>query len=452
MRRVLATFVLALTGLAASLATAQSPQSTPAPPAATAPAAPTDQAQAKPTPTPKVIKDPAEYNAYMTAVNVQDAGQRATAMDAFLNQYPNSIMKPEALDWALAGYQASGNQAKLQETANKILQLNPNSVNALAILTYFERASGDPAKAAKARQDGEKGLQELDKWTPSPDQSAADAKKMKDQMTVIFAGAAGYGALQAKDYPAAKDFYLKSVKIQPDNLQDVYQLGIASLESTPVDPLGFWYIAKAVNLSKGNDAAVKQINAYGQSKYKKYHGGTDGWDQIVAAAATQTAPPADFAIKPAPTPAELACNVVQTNDPSTLSASDWEYVLQYRDAGPQCNKDAAEKVWQAIQAKQKDDKGEEVKIKLPGVKVISSTADTLDVALTEDNQAANKADIHVVMEKPMTKPPAVGSMTDVIGVFSNYTPNPFMFTMEKGELPAAAKPKPPVHHPASKKR
>ena len=443
MRKVLATFVLALTGLAASLATAQSTQPTPAP-----------ANQATPTPTSsKVIKDPAEYNAYMTALNTQDAAQRAAAMEAFVNQYPNSIVKPEALDAALSGYTASGNQAKLQEVANKILAINPNAVRPLAIVTYLERASANtPEKMAKVRQDGEKGLAELAKWEKPGELSDADFKKLKDQMTVIFAGAAGFGALQAKDYAAAKDFYLKSVKIDPTNLQDVYQLGIASLESNPVDPLGFWYIAKAVNLSKGNDATVKQINSYGQSKYKKYHGGADGWDQIVAGAATQTAPPADFAIKPAPTPAELACTVVQANDPSTLSASDWEYVLQYRDAGPQCNKDAAEKVWQAIQAKQKDDKGDEVRMKLPQVKVIASTADTLDVALTEDNQTANKPDIHVVMEKPLTKPPAAGTMTDIIGVFSSYTPNPFMFTMEKGGLPAAAKPKPPVHHPATKKK
>ena len=41
----------------------------------------------------------------------------------------------------------------------------------------------------------------------------------------------------------------------------------------------------------------------------------------------------------------------------------------------------------------------------------------------------------MVMEKPLTKPPVPGIMTDVIGVLTNYTPNPFMFTMEKGELP-----------------
>jgi tetratricopeptide (TPR) repeat protein len=444
MRRVLATFALALIGLASSLATGQSTQSSPAP---------ADQTQATTPTSQKVIKDPAEYNAYMTANNTQDPAQKAAAMDAFINQYPNSIVKLEALEQAMAAYQAVGNQAKVLDTANKILAINPKAVRVLAVVTFIDRANANsPDKAAKVRQEAEQGLQELGNWTPPSDLSAADAKKMKDQMTVIFAGAAGFGALQAKDYDAAKKAYLKSVQIDPTSLQDVYQLGLASLEANPVDPLGFWYIAKAVNLSKGNDAAVKQINAYGQSKYKKYHGGVDGWDQIVTAAATQTAPPSDFAIKPAPTPAELACTVVQSNDPSTLSASDWEYVLQYRDAGPQCNKDAAEKVWQAIQAKQKDDKGEPVKIKLPGVKVIAATPDSLDVALTDDNQQANKADIHVVMDKPMTKVPAVGSTTDVIGLFASYTPNPFMFTMEKGDLPAAAKPKPPVHHPATKKK
>ena len=225
MRRVLATVVLALTGLVSSLATGQSPQSSPAP---------ADQTQATTPTSQKVIKDPAEYNAYMTALNTQDAAQKAAAMDAFVNQYPNSIVKPEALEQAMASYQAVGNQAKVLETANKILAINPNAVRALAIVTFIDRANANtPDKAVKVRQEAERGLQEMGNWTPPSDLSAADAKKMKDQMTVIFAGAAGFGALQAKDYAAAKTAYLKSVQIDPTNLQDVYQLGIASLESNP---------------------------------------------------------------------------------------------------------------------------------------------------------------------------------------------------------------------------
>jgi hypothetical protein len=118
-------------------------------------------------------------------------------------------------------------------------------------------------------------------------------------------------------------------------------------------------------------------------------------------------------------------------------------VLSCRDKSP-ANKTAADRVWQDIQTKEKNG---EAKLKIP-VKVIAvPDNNSLDVALGEDNQAANKADMHVTMDKPMTKPPAVGSNIDIIGVISEYTPDPFMFTMTKGDLPAT---KPAAKTPAKK--
>src|SRR5262249_23322349 len=197
-----------------------------------------------------------------------------------------------------------------------------------------------------------------------------------------------------------------------------------------------------------------QIATYGKGKYRKYHGNYDGWDQFLASVATQTAPPANIPITPAPSPQEVACKLVQENDPNTLSIGDLEYVLQYRDAGPECNKDAAAKAWQAVLNKQKDPKGDPAKLKI-NVKVISSSPDSFEAAITEENQQANKADLHVVMEKPMVKPPAAGTMTDVVGSISAYTPSPFMFTMTQAELPASSKPparKPPVKKPGAAKK
>jgi hypothetical protein len=72
--------------------------------------------------------------------------------------------------------------------------------------------------------------------------------------------------------------------------------------------------------------------------------------------------------------------------------------------------------------------------------------------VSEDNQKANKADMTVQMEKPMTKLPAVGSMTDIIGVISDYTPDPFMFTMIKGELPKPAAKKAPARRRTTRRR
>jgi len=106
------------------------------------------------------------------------------------------------------------------------------------------------------------------------------------------------------------------------------------------------------------------------------------------------------------------------------------YVLSYRDASPG-NKLAAERVWQTIQAKQKNGS---TKLKLVGVKVISSTKTTIQAAITEENQRSSTTDLEITMENPMVSTPAPGSQIDIIGVLTGYTPQPFVFKMNRGEL------------------
>jgi len=440
MRKVLVTIVLALTTGALAQGTAQQP------PAQQPGGQPANQANV-PT-AQKVIKDPAEYNAYITALNMTDPAAKAQAMENFVKQYPNSIVKVEALEQAMAAYQQLNNPTKVEATANQLLELDPRHVRALAIVTAIKRGQAQtPQQFAELRSLGEKGLQALPTWQKPDGVSDADYQKIKTQMEGIFAGAAGFGALQAKDYAAASKYYQESLKIDPNNWVDSYQLSVAGLESTPQDLNGFWYGAHALALAKaqGNQAAVNSMGPYLQSRYKKYHGGIDGWDQIVASAAQGSAPPAGFTIKPAPTTCEIAANAVQQNGAAALSFSDWELVLSCRDKSP-ANKTAADAVWQEIQTKEK---GGEAKLSIPVKIVAVADNSTLEVAVSDDNQTANKADMKVQMEKPMTKPPAVGSTINVIGVISDYTPEPFMFTMTKGELPA---PKPPAKKPAPKRK
>ena len=397
----------------------------------------------------KVIKDPAEYNAYITALNTTDPAAKGQAMEAFVQQYPNSIVKIDALEQAMNAYQQANNQQKVEQIARQILSIDPNHVRALAIVVYLERGQiKDAATGAKARADAEHGLQELGNWKPT-DVSGADVEKLRNQMTGIFAGTAAFGALQQKDYANARKFYEEALKVDPNDLGNNYQMSIALLESNPMNPLGFWYGAKALSVAQSsnppNTQAVQSMSPYVVSRYKKYHGNTDDWNQRIAAAATQTVPPPNFvaSIPLAPTPCDLAAQAVQQNDPGSLSFSDWELVLSCRDKTP-ANKDAAEKVWAAIQAKEKNG---EARLRIP-VKVIAVVdPSTMDVAISDDNQAANKADMRVTMDKPMTKQLAPGAMTDVIGVISEYAPDPFMFTMTKGELPAA---KPAAKKPAKK--
>lgn len=403
----------------------------------------------------KTIKDPAEYNAYITALNTADPAQKAAAMEAFVKQYPQSIVLVDALEQAMAAYQQSSNTNKVLDTARRILQLNPNNIRALAIVVAIDRnlatSQNDQNALKESCADAQTGLQQLPTWQKPPEVSDADFEKLKTQMSDIFNGAAGFCALQAKNYPQARDFYTKAFQIDPTNLQDVYQLAVADLETNPMDLGGLWYCSKAIALAQkqGNAQAVQGMLAYCKAKYKRYHGGDDGWDQFVASTANETALPTDLAtrIKPAPTPCDLAVQAVQQNDPASLSFSDKEFILSKANCSP-ANKDAADKVWQSIQTLEKQG---EARLEIP-VKIISvaATKDSLDAAISDDNQAAGKADVHVILEKALTTaPPAPGATTKVTGVLTSYTPDPFMFTMEKGALPAEKK---PVHHAPVKKK
>jgi len=443
MKKVLLTVVLALV----TVGVAQQTQPGQQPPAGQ-PGQPTAPQQ-------KVIKDPGEYNAYVTALNMQDPTQKAAAMEAFVKQYPQSVVYTDALEQAMAAYQQLGNTAKVVEKAKQILALNANNIRALAIITAIDRniatQGGPQAQTAMTEgcADAQTGIQQLPSWQKPEGMSDADFGKLQTQMADIFNGAAGFCALQKKDYPGARPYYEKAFQIDPSNLQDVYQLSVALLEMNPMDVNGLWYCSKAIALAQqtNNTQAVQGMVNYCKAKYKKFHGGEDGWDQLVASTATETKLPADFTtrIKPAPTPCDLAVQAVQQNDPASLGFSDKEFILSKAGCSP-ANKDAADKVWKSIQDMEKNG---EARLEIP-VKVISATNDAIEAAVSDDNQQTNKADMHIVLEKPITKPPAPGTMTKIVGVITSYTPDPFMFTMEKGALPAAKTT--PVHHPVRKKK
>lgn len=383
----------------------------------------------------KVIADPGEYNAYIAAINLQDPGQRAAALESFLQQYPGTVVKSDALEQLLAAYNASANQSMLQETAARVLADNPDNLRALAITTSIARSQGTPQSIEDAGANAQKGLQALATWTKPEGMIDAEFENVKSQMRVIFEGASAFAAMQSQDYATARAHYLKSLEKDPDNVQDSYQLAVAELGMTPIDLDGFWYGARAIRLAAGHPDTLNAIARYIKGKYKKYHGTADDWDKFAATVAGQATPPADMAalIPPAPTPCDLAVRAVKENKPEDLSISDWEFVLSEANCSP-ANKDAADKIWQAILNKQKTPQGAQTQLKLPDVLVVSATAKTVLVAITLDNQCAKSADLAVTLEKPVLHPPEPGTTIDVVGAMTAYRPEPFIFTMEHGML------------------
>jgi tetratricopeptide (TPR) repeat protein len=429
MKTSLVAIALTFAGIASGQQPTTQPQTQPAAPAQTQPAASQPQPQQK-----KEIKDPAEYNAYVGAVQQTDAAAKISGVEAFLAQYPNSVMKEDALDVLMKAYQGTGNLAKVVDTANRLLAANPNNVDGLVLLAYNERAA---QKWADARQHAERGLQALS-IMPKPDgMSDADFEKQKIQLGGVLNSVAGFSALQLKDNAASEKYLRAAVEANPNNVDDVYPLALACLTATPEDDVnGLFFIARAVNLVK-DPAGKAQITKFGHSKYVKYHGSEEGWNDLLTLTATTTLPPAGFTIKQyvPPTPAEQAADLVKSKAPKDLSFAEWELVLS---AGAPAD---ADKVWLAIKG---------VPLQMEGT-VIAATPTELQIAASQDDIDQKRADIVVTMGGtiPAKMMPQVGATLDFGGTPVSYAPTPFVMTMEKGALLTKAAPvtkKPPVHH------
>jgi tetratricopeptide (TPR) repeat protein len=257
-----------------------------------------------------VIQDPAEYSAYTAAINTQDATARATALDAFVQQYPHSAVLIDVLEQEMAAWQAAGNPAKVRDTARTLLAVDGGNVRALGIVVALDRQSaalGDTDAFNEMCLKATGGMREVTMWHKPAGMSDADFAALTRLMNDIFIGAAGYCANQQRDYSQAKDWLTRALAIDPANTQDLFQLAIADLEMQPTDANGFWYCARAIHLAQ--TATITQdpstMVAYCKARYAKYHGDGEGWDAIVAAVALEDALPADFAtsIKAAPAPA-----------------------------------------------------------------------------------------------------------------------------------------------------
>src|SRR6202034_1781391 len=209
MKKILVTVVL---GIAALAAAQNTPQPAPSQPSAAPAQSAAQPAQSQPSAAPAaapVIKDPAEYNAYVGAIGQKDAAQ-ISGLEAFLTQYPNSIMKVAALQTLMQDYQQAGNQQKTLDMATTLVAADTCNVRALTILSYFDRlkAQGGDANAQQdlvdAKKYAQQGLDCLPKFTKPDGTSDADFQKLKDQMTGVFNAALGLAALTDKNYDDAR--------------------------------------------------------------------------------------------------------------------------------------------------------------------------------------------------------------------------------------------------------
>ena len=388
------------------------------------------------------IKDPAEYNAYTSAIGQSTPAAKAAAIESFLQQYPNSVVKGEMLEQLVGAYQATGDTAKTYDAAKRLLQVDPNNLRALIFVVYVtkQQANGDQAKLDEAAALAQRGQNA----TKPASMSDADFQKLKEVSGPIFGDVIGADDIAKKDYRNAIDNYLAELHAIKDPSQttkglplaDTYALGNAYVQQDPKDLVnGIWYLTRAAQyLQEPYKTNVEQAAEYW---YKKYHGSMEGFDQIKQLAHDNLFPPDSYkpvAAPPPPSPQQLAHNAVAstTDLDKGMSLSDKEFVLangSQEDAG---------KVWAVLQGKTTE---------VPGT-VIQATADSVQLAVSEDAKQSQKADFTINMKTSLKDIPAAGTQVTFVATFDSYTQQPPMIVMKDGEPKQA--PKAPVHHTTRK--
>jgi hypothetical protein len=398
----------------------------------------------------QVTMQPDEYAAYNNAITQKDPAPKAAALEAYIKAYPKSSVMTDSLQQLMFAYSQVPDTAKTIDAADRLLAVDPCNFYAYVFEVQLRRGNADAATDPAAKQAAYDSAADFAKRGlaigKEPAMAQADFDKLKAQGYPIFYSAIGTDALQKKDAPGAiKGFTqeLQSVPVASTTtpglqLQDTYYLGQAYYGSTPPNYLMCaYYAGRAMNYApEPYKTQFKQLASY---CYRKYHGGDDGFDAVVAVAAANLVPPATFAasVKPAPTPEDnIKALFASTPDLGTLAISDKEYVLQYGKP------EDADKVFDTIKGKS---------VEIPDALVIAAAADgtSVQVAVSDDAVQGKTADFTFNFTTPVTKVPAVGDKVTLDGTYASYTQTPLMITMSDASVVEPKKkpaPKAPVHH------
>jgi hypothetical protein len=382
----------------------------------------------------------AEYAAFNKANAETTAAGKAAAFEAYLKDYPDSSVKEDVLGQVLFADSQIPDQAATLNAADRLLAINPNNVRALVFEIYYRRADADKqtdpaAKQAALDKVAAYAQQGLNATKPK-DMADDDFAKLKAASAPTFESAIADDDLSKKDNAGAITILKKEVDDDPADtqkaspiLQDVYVLSQAYYTATPPDFLNCaWYATRAAAFAP---AAYKPtIEPLATYCYKKYHGSADGYAAMQTAVQTNLDPPAGFTVTPAPKPEDIVTNLIATtSDLASLAISDKEFVLQYGKPAD------ADKVFDTVKGKS---------VELPDLTVIAATADSLQVAVSDDAVAGKKADFTFNMKEPLQTLPNVGDKVTMDGTYASYTQTPLMITMSDGAIVLPKKAAPPV--------
>ncbi len=392
-----------------------------------------------------------EYDAFNAMATEKDPNKKISLAEAFIQKYPNSDFKAQAYATEMGVYYQLGKTDQAVDTARKVLNADPDNLDALSLLSFvfpftFKGTDADAAtKLSRADGDAHHGLDVLQKLQKPAGVTDEVFKQYVTPKRAIFNSAMGFVALQRKDYTSAITAYKAAIADNPSDIYTFYRLGLAYIYSTPPDrDHAVWYLARAVSLAQAvpnSKATADEISAYLKKAYIDYHGNDQGLSDIITQAASSVNPPDGFKVAPMQIP-------VKTGDANVDAYNELTFPLKLGG-------EKAQQTWDAIKGKalglagfvdsieKSPDAPDTYLIRIDILDSAKSQPGTWDIEVKDNGQ-------------PKVTNLSPGDPVRFNGTISSYTATPTLVlsvdgTIDPDTIPdepkTKPKPKSPVHHP-----
>lgn len=244
-------------------------------------------------------EQPIHDAAYVEAIQTKNPNERAAKIERCISDHPNSADLQPALEELLKTYSNIGDIQRTENTARRLLQIDPKNLSALEVLTYLCRITDDfPTQEAsdkwrtECKDVADRALSILESDLPDT-VSKQRFRKLRVEATKVLL------AIEMPGDPNGSDLQ-KALHDAPNDFGLVYPLALAYLNSPkPECAKGLWYIARAAILAPTPNYK-KKIAEFGQRKMIDMHGDKNDWTKLMSLAGKSATPPPNFQIQCAP--------------------------------------------------------------------------------------------------------------------------------------------------------
>ena len=260
-------------------------------------------------------------SAYADAIKQSTISERIAAMNRYVAMAGSSKLKTDALEFLVWDNLRLGHQSQSAQRAKELLSISPGNPIAVAVLNQdMSSASRDKTATANRLAQLNSAMSSLDQLGKPEGMLDRNFQVLKQQTAIMLNGAVGLSYLAIEDYPQARTALEQAVASDPNNAQLVYGMGLALLNGKNRDQYrGYWYLARAANLTAGTPQG-QEINNYAWQAYVKDGGKAEGWQRYQASAAALDAPPNQETGKPQPAANSVVASS-RTNSRSTGNSS-----------------------------------------------------------------------------------------------------------------------------------